>query len=569
MLKYGNKDFRNLQEQVFENMKDIESLEQLATVGLNVKYIVATTAELAEITGMEEGEFAAVGVASPYTLYCYHGESWVSFGEFPKAGPQGETGATGQTGAKGPKGDTGPIGPRGAQGPTGPQGPRGPMGPSGELTKISLNGTTYTQSADSTITLPGLVETSGSQTISGVKNFSDGIHIDGGNFQIIETSGGYQLMRTGAYTEALSFTTGGLRMYALEGKALYPGTTNYLDLGTSDTKWRDLYLAGSLKDGTNSVAIADIVKTSGNQTIAGNKTFTNYIFVSGNNRELALKPIGISSDKNIEITAGETISGSGGVFLSGVNTGGDYVGQIQVTSTGVIINGDSDETGNGGISINSMSGAQYSSINMSSGDLSLTSFDTNGDGVGNIVVSNTGVFIEGDTDGTGNGRVNILGYDENGDPNYITMSESISLSTGDEHNAINLNTTSGIEAYSLDSPVILKAIDSSSDSIVGKIEVTSSGVNIYGDADDTGNGMISMLGNISINSTATNMVDIYAADSNDSVIGDIIISEEGILLDADCDATGNGYLKIQNIPTSDPGEPGALWNDNGTLKISQ
>jgi hypothetical protein len=159
MLKYGNKDFRNLQEQVFENMKNIESLEELATVGLNVKYIVATTAELAEITGMEEGEFAAVGVASPYTLYCYHEEEWVSFGEFPKAGPQGETGATGAAGAKGPKGDTGPIGPRGPQGIQGPQGPRGPMGPSGDATKISLNGEIYSATSG-TITLPELAEVS-------------------------------------------------------------------------------------------------------------------------------------------------------------------------------------------------------------------------------------------------------------------------------------------------------------------------------------------------------------------------------------------------------------------------
>lgn len=177
MLKYGNKDFRNLQEQVFENMKNIESLEQLATVGLNVKYIVATAADLAEITGMEEGEFAAVGVASPYTLYCYHEEEWVSFGEFPKAGPQGETGATGATGAKGPKGDTGPIGPRGYTGATGPQGPRGPMGYKGAdglTTAISLNGETYTQSSG-TITLPGLVGTTGDQTIAGDKTFTGDI----------------------------------------------------------------------------------------------------------------------------------------------------------------------------------------------------------------------------------------------------------------------------------------------------------------------------------------------------------------------------------------------------------
>ena len=43
---------------------------------------------------------------------------------------------------------------------------------------------------------------------------------------------------------------------------IYPGTTETIDLGKLNSKFKDLYLSGSLKDGTNSIAIADIAKTT-------------------------------------------------------------------------------------------------------------------------------------------------------------------------------------------------------------------------------------------------------------------------------------------------------------------
>lgn len=559
MLKYGNKDFRNLQEQVFENMKNIESLEQLATVGLNVKYIVATAADLAEITGMEEGEFVAVGVASPYTLYCYHGESWVSFGEFPKAGPQGETGATGATGAKGPKGDTGPIGPRGYTGATGPQGPRGPIGPSGELTKISLNGTTYTQSADSTITLPGLVETSGSQTISGIKNFADGIHIDGGNFQIMETSSGYQLLRTGAYTEALSFTTGGLRMYATEGKALYPGDANYLDLGTSTNKWRDLYLAGSLKDGTNSVAIADIVTTSGNQTISGRKTFTNDIYANviidntGDAATYISMVDGFISGP--ELTIGDAESELKGVKIvvdNDANPGIDIQGETRFGNTikaPSIISSGTGSTRSINISTDF---AQIADISLYKGTLggmaSLSACDANEDVKGYISAQYNGVLIVGDKN-SNTAPVNIVANEQDDASTFTLAGQEGSLNSW----------------------------DSNGDQI-GQVKVSSSGVTINGNADGVGiNTRISLIGRLEAHSSNAEDIDFYSEDSNGNLIGDVYIangegltlSGQNVTINGDITEDGAHYIYLQNLPTSDPQEPGALWNDNGTLKISQ
>lgn len=71
-------------------------------------------------------------------------------------GPKGDTGPIGPTGPQGEKGETGAVGPTGAKGDTGAVGPTGPVGPTGVpglTTKVTVNGTTYTQSGGN-ITLP-------------------------------------------------------------------------------------------------------------------------------------------------------------------------------------------------------------------------------------------------------------------------------------------------------------------------------------------------------------------------------------------------------------------------------
>ena len=159
MLNFGNKEFRNLQEQVLENMKNIKSLQDLSLVGINVDYIVE---DLSSIQSPIAGQMAAVGSAAPYTLYVYYNSSWVSFGEFPKEGPQGLQGPAGPQGPQGPRGLTGDIGPRGSQGERGAQGPRGATGARGEKgdkgdagapVTITVDNVKYTQS-NGNITLP-------------------------------------------------------------------------------------------------------------------------------------------------------------------------------------------------------------------------------------------------------------------------------------------------------------------------------------------------------------------------------------------------------------------------------
>lgn len=129
---YDNKIYRNLQQQVKENMENISELQEMKLVGLDVKGIVADYASLP--SSAEQGQIYAVGSASPFELYVYNNSSWVDFGEFPKAGPKGDQGPQGEPGRQGPRGLTGEQGPRGysgAPGTPGPEGPQGPMGPQG------------------------------------------------------------------------------------------------------------------------------------------------------------------------------------------------------------------------------------------------------------------------------------------------------------------------------------------------------------------------------------------------------------------------------------------------------
>ena len=46
------------------------------------------------------------------------------------------------------------------------------------------------------------------------------------------------------------------------------------------------------------------------------------------------------------------------------------------------------------------------------------------------------------------------------------------------------------------------------------------------------------------------------------------IAVNGITINPDLESLSSGLLKIRNLPTSDPQVVNAVWNDNGTLKIS-
>ena len=93
----NDKVYRNLQEQVEKNTKDIDVLKE-------------------SIPG-PKGDKGDTGPQGP---------------EGPQ-GPQGPKGDKGDKGDRGPTGFEGPQGPQGPQGPVGPQGPQGEVGPVGPV----------------------------------------------------------------------------------------------------------------------------------------------------------------------------------------------------------------------------------------------------------------------------------------------------------------------------------------------------------------------------------------------------------------------------------------------------
>ena len=159
MLKFGNKEFRNLQEQVEANMQNIAMLMEGTVVldefGIKVVGEVAAIADLPTVAEYKEahedweyGDAYAVGTEAPYELYIltrandtHDDDYWFEIGEFPMPGP---TGPRGPVGPQGPQGQTGEQGIQGVQGPQGEQGPEGVQGIQGETGPQGDSALTFT-----------------------------------------------------------------------------------------------------------------------------------------------------------------------------------------------------------------------------------------------------------------------------------------------------------------------------------------------------------------------------------------------------------------------------------------
>lgn len=184
MLQFGNKEFRNLEEQVEKNAQDIEDFKNanqtIAEFGITVVGILASADEL-PAQGENFGDAYLIGSSTPYDMRVWTRDvanntaKWVDLGAFPLQGPKGDKGDIGsviranpgeplnnptslyefyidtisgywyqaysnETGyvwlkaftLKGEKGDRGLQGKQGVQGLTGPQGKTGPIGPQGQ-----------------------------------------------------------------------------------------------------------------------------------------------------------------------------------------------------------------------------------------------------------------------------------------------------------------------------------------------------------------------------------------------------------------------------------------------------
>ena len=185
MLKFGNKEFRNLEEQVDKNKQDIADLTSGISAAIGyMPTILGVYARFDEIPtgGYNTGDTFLVGSGTPYSVYVYTDKNqWVNVGQFPVAGPKGDKGDLGSVitaAAGGPqvtpeslndfyidtitgdwyvasrtvsgslvyiksfslKGEKGDRGERGIAGSIGPMGPTGPQGPQGERGFTGLKG---------------------------------------------------------------------------------------------------------------------------------------------------------------------------------------------------------------------------------------------------------------------------------------------------------------------------------------------------------------------------------------------------------------------------------------------
>lgn len=113
MIKIGDKEFRNLEEQV----GFLSTRAQLSTLGLKLQAIITDVNDLPPLA--EDYQVYAVGLEPPYEYFVFLNGSYRSLGVFPLAGPPGVPGDRGKQGVVGPQGPQGEQGPQGIAGPAG------------------------------------------------------------------------------------------------------------------------------------------------------------------------------------------------------------------------------------------------------------------------------------------------------------------------------------------------------------------------------------------------------------------------------------------------------------------
>ena len=170
--------YRNLQEQVYENAKDIEelstgktyrgpynSLNDIDNLLVGGLYLISDNNGGYDIYRCDDTD---------HKQFTYLGKFGAKGdkGDIGPAGPQGEPGPQGPQGIQGP---TGPEGPRGPQGEPGPQGPQGPKGDTPELPTGEINIIfTDTYITDSQHTLYGVTEGFESGVNQSISNLQTG-----------------------------------------------------------------------------------------------------------------------------------------------------------------------------------------------------------------------------------------------------------------------------------------------------------------------------------------------------------------------------------------------------------
>ncbi len=297
MLNFGNKEFRNLQEQVLKNANDIEEFKEASVIlqefGIKIVGEVSTVDELPDATTYvgSYGDAYIVGISSPFDYYILTRPNdsiatnhWFNIGQFPLAGPQGEKGEKGDTGETGQSSrwyygastpfsipnpnkydmclDTSTgnvymyngsawqllsniIGPTGATGAQGPQGPQGPQGEKGETGATGPAGA---------FDIKGLVASASDLPEVALMDKGDAYFVGTTESSVIYAVAGGDDPSTWQWVQT---DIQGVNLEAIT-VSVKPISPLYYDLGSEAYLWKNLYLGGTMSDGTNSVTIANI-----------------------------------------------------------------------------------------------------------------------------------------------------------------------------------------------------------------------------------------------------------------------------------------------------------------------
>ena len=99
-----------------------------------------------------------------------------------------------------------------------------------------------------------VVKLTGDQTVSGAKTFSEGVIIQGGSksFKLATDNNGLRFLYQDSYVK-LNITNTSVAVNA----HMIPQASSY-DIGSTSSKWRDLYISGNITDGTYKTTVADI-----------------------------------------------------------------------------------------------------------------------------------------------------------------------------------------------------------------------------------------------------------------------------------------------------------------------
>ena len=316
MLKFGNKEFRNLQEQVLKNMQDINSLKEGTAVldefGIKVVGEVDSLADLPTVAEYKEahedwayGDAYAVGTEAPYTLYILTRENetttedhWFDIGEFPAPGPQGEAGPEGPIGPQGQTGNPGTDGASAgfgtitataqtlvpgssatatvvASGPDTAKSfaftfgiPRGQKGEAGGVTDVLINDESVVYDGIADIHLTDYVDLTSNQTITGDKTFTTGIILDrpgttgNSKWRIVENQNGqlaFNRYHGNTWIMDFMFTPSTITSYTAAA------------LGSKTTPFSDIYFDGILSDCNNTdygLVLPDTTNFTDNKTLA-------------------------------------------------------------------------------------------------------------------------------------------------------------------------------------------------------------------------------------------------------------------------------------------------------------